>query len=780
MKKLLKLSALLSLLGSPILAQHNEVFNQNNVPGHFGIDGVSGFDYAYENTGTQELTLINKSFSVGMLFNERSKGFENYFLMSKADFGSIDFGYRLGIMRPHLPTELLPDESNFYTDLSLAFRSNDIFLPYVSYSGLFLNKENHSLRYGLNIRPFASKNFEVGVEFQDGLYNSDHSPLPDSASLKLSGYLFDTFHYQIEAPFGRLDAPSQARLTLGVPLGNLNYQFDHSNSKKYAHAFRLRNKNPLSPKGMHDKWHKLVIDKPFALMGSSSFFETTQGLLEWAQSIENAKQQDDINGLWIDVKVPLSAARTDQLLQTLKSLKSRNIKIWVSAENYGYSELLLASISDKSFIHPHGRFNYFGNSVEVWYYKELLDSLGIEFQVVRAGKYKNAMEPFVNGKMTESFKTEAERILASKQNYLISNLNDAKGITKERVHDHFILPDLTPQAAVERKYVDKIMSPLEIEKKLLKKTSGFIKVKPKTNTPLNLNFSKNSKIAVLPMVGTLVNGSSGSGFTGGTFTGDIDFCKATKEIYKDSPEALILLVESPGGSVLASEKMRDCLIDLKEKLDIPIYASIQGVAASGAALLLTAVDKIFVLPNSITGSIGVFMAKPNASKALKKIGINSQEVSIGQHANAWTLSKGLTALEEVAIQEYINTYYTRFKILVAESRGIDLLKMDSLAQGKVYTGLEAIEIKLADEIGGFQQTVDSAIAKVGSDKDHYSLIWYKSNSGSLINEMGLKVQSMLPGSSSSLVKPLQPIEASEWFHQNELISWSPWLESFNK
>ncbi len=747
--------------------------NKYDLASYAAPEGSWGWDYAFDEKGNNRFALAGEDFQLGVDFNERKNGFENYFLGWNIAAGIIDWGTRLNAYRPHLPAGDLKYETNWGLDFSLSLRSNDVFFPYAAYEGLGLDLNLQVVRYGIEVRPLGTPDVYARFEFQDSVYAGDIKRPGDQGDVTLGGTLFGFLQLEFQAPLREFSNANRARFSLGFNLGNYDLEYHHVNKTRAYHlGYLYRN-----PKGNHRNeanWIYLSLEQSPSLVDRADWFDNTPHLTSILQTLEAAKENDLISGLWLEVLTPLSSAQSDQLLFALKSLKKAGKTVWLSVEDYNGATLLLSTQADRVILHPQGRFSYMGLGIQTYYFKHLLDSLGVEFQVIRAGKYKNAMEPFVSDSMSTGFIEEITRLLKRRQEDVFSEVGARGKLSLDSVQNHWAIPNLSPEAAVARGYADTLMSSAEIEAQL-NQQGIVLKTFDLLNTPLpNRNYSRNQKVAIVPIEGTLVSGQSGSGLMGGDYTGDKEFAARLRYVASTNPEAILLVMNTPGGSVTAAEKMREEILKIKRDLDIPIYATVQGVAASGGTLLLTAVDQIFVLPGSITGSIGVFMAKPNASELFKKLGIHPQEILMGPSANAQGINRNFTAVESLAVKEYIDSYYSRFKDIVASARHITPESMDTLAQGRVYTGTEAVENGLADSLGGFTEALNALLKKIDSDPQHYSALWFSSLDEGAVAQWSACIQSWINPKFMDSPAAFNQEPLIRLMHE-PLLSWSPWL-----
>jgi protease-4 len=370
----------------------------------------------------------------------------------------------------------------------------------------------------------------------------------------------------------------------------------------------------------------------------------------------------------------------------------------------------VANASDKIYVSPQGYVEWLGYSVEYAFIKGTLEKLSIEPQIFYAGKFKSATEPFRTDKMTPENQLQTSVWLNDLYNDLLIKTAEARKTDTATLHRLANEARIqTAKDAVEYnivdglKYDDEIKDEIKSRLKLDKyEKINFISLDRYKETK-NLKGSGNEEIALIYAEGNIIDGKSEQGAIGSeTYRSLIRKARLDKSI-----KAIVFRVNSGGGSALASENIwRELALAKKEK---PVVVSFGDVAASGGYYISCAADSIFALPTTITGSIGVFGIIPNMQAFFKnKLGVTFDGVKTGPYANAMTVTKPMNENEKKIIQAQIETIYSQFKQRVAEGRKMNVDNVDSIAQGRVWTGLRAKNIGLIDRFGGLDDAISCA------------------------------------------------------------------------
>lgn len=447
------------------------------------------------------------------------------------------------------------------------------------------------------------------------------------------------------------------------------------------------------------------------------------GVRDITESIKYAAADDKIKGIYLDVSsVQAGMATIEEVRNALKTFKKSGKFIVSYSEVYTKSGYYLASLADEVYMYPTGLLEWNGLGSERMFFKNMLDKLDVDVQIVRGSnnKFKSAVEPFMYDKMSEANRKQTEKYMFSFWDHIVSEVSQAKNIPVAQLNnvaDSLLLSNATKTVehsfVTALKYEDEVIENLkaktnrkedeELNLITLEKYMKFVDRKMKVK---NIN---KQNIAVVFATGEISSGKGDLESIGSETT-----VKLIREAKEDTAiKAVVLRVNSPGGSALASDVIwREIMLTKKVK---PVVVSMGDLAASGGYYISCAADRIFAQPNTITGSIGVFGMIPNAERFLNnKVGITVDRVKTNSHSNLMSITKPLTDEEYKIIQKEVDNIYNDFITKVSEGRGISKEMVDSIGQGRVWTGLDALEIKLVDEIGGIDDAVAYAakLAKV--------------------------------------------------------------------
>lgn len=438
------------------------------------------------------------------------------------------------------------------------------------------------------------------------------------------------------------------------------------------------------------------------------------GLNEILSNIKKAAKDDHIKGIMLELDLsPNSYATLEEIRKELIDFKKSKKFIIAYAEMMDEHGYYLASTADRIYVNPSGELLLNGFASQVVYLKGAFDKLGLEPQLIRHGKYKSAGEPLISEHMSNENRKQIESYMGSLFHQFVNNIAKDRKKTSAEVED--IINKLAirePMDAVKLGMIDS----LKYEDQILDELRGRLGLKTDAKVSLvGLGKYKNTnndvstaddKIAVVFCTGDIVSGKSADGTMGSE-----TICETIKKVRNDDKyKALVLRINSPGGSALASDIIwREIVLTKKVK---PVIVSMGEVAASGGYFIAAPADVIVAQPNTITGSIGVFGLLINAQKLIHdKLGINVETVKFGEFANLGSPEKPLNNSEKEIIQHAIDKIYNDFIGRVAEGRNLSIAQVDSIAQGRVWSGKEAKEIGLVDEFGGLDKAIEIAAKK---------------------------------------------------------------------
>jgi protease-4 len=424
-----------------------------------------------------------------------------------------------------------------------------------------------------------------------------------------------------------------------------------------------------------------------------------------------AKKDSSIKGIYIKcAENPNGYAATEEIRKALIDFKKSNKFIVAYAETISQKGYMMANVADQIYTHPQGGMEWSGFNYETMFLKGLIDKLEIEPQIFYAGKFKSATEPFRYTQMSEANKLQTGIWLNSIYNNFIQGAAEMRNLNADSIKA-FANEGKVQNAkdALKYKLVDGLIYDDQLKKIISKKLRlvdetkiSFVSINNYAES-IALRGTGSGKIAVIYADGDVVMGKGQN-----EAIASDDYRALLQKIRNDkSIDAVVLRVNSPGGSALASDIIwREIDLLKKEK---PVVVSMGDVAASGGYYIACGADSIFADANTITGSIGVFSVIPNAEKFLKnKLGITFDRVKTGQYADAPSATRALTVTEQKFLQSGVDSVYNTFTSRVAAGRQKSVVYIDSIAQGRVWTGADAIKVGLVDKIGTLNDALASA------------------------------------------------------------------------
>ena len=460
-----------------------------------------------------------------------------------------------------------------------------------------------------------------------------------------------------------------------------------------------------------------AIDNPLQNFNPRSMqMDSKLGLNDILKAIEHAAQDDRIPGIYIDMNgVAAGAATTEEIRNALLEFKESGKFILSYGEMYTEKGYWLSSVSDEIWLNPEGLVAFNGLGAEIMFYKNMLEKLEVEAQIIRYGKFKSAVEPFMLEKMSEANREQIGKFVGSIWNSLVAGVAESRGISADELNrfaDEALIRNA--DSCLNYKLVDKLMYKDEVLAELKSRLGveedddiESIGIAAYSNVPEQRGDDEKAyakeRIAVVYATGGIESGN-GDHETIGSET----ISKAIREARRDEDvKAIVLRVNSPGGSALASDVIwREVGLAKAEK---PVIVSMGDVAASGGYYISCDATKILANPTTITGSIGVFGVIPNLQGLLNnKLGITIDTFSTNKFANLGSLYRPLTEEERAIIQEGVNEIYFDFIEKVGNGRGMATADVDSVGQGRVWAGADALGIGLIDEFGGLNRAIELA------------------------------------------------------------------------
>ena len=446
-----------------------------------------------------------------------------------------------------------------------------------------------------------------------------------------------------------------------------------------------------------------------------SFFseEKNIGLSDVINAIDVASIDDNIKGISIlNNESELGMAQSKDLRNALENFKKSGKFVMAYANSYSQKEYYLNSVANSIYLNPVGEMDFKGLSSEIMFYKDLQEKTGVKMEVIRHGKYKSAVEPFLENKMSEANREQTTALLQSVWNAVATDISKSRNIPVARLNQ--IASGLlarTPEMAKREKLVDYIAYEDQYHdaiKKILqvnsKKEYNKISISDYTHKMISTAIMTESedKIAVIYAQGEIQSGEGDVNTIGeGSMRRSLQEARKDKNI-----KAIVLRIDSPGGNALTSDLIwRE--VELTKKVK-PVVVSMGNYAASGGYYIACNANAIFAQRNTITGSIGVFGILPNFSQLTKKIGINIEQVKTHENAAQYSPFVPMDENFKAVTLESIEQVYKTFVSHVAQGRKMNFAAVDSIAQGRVWSGTEALKIGLVDKIGGLNAAIAEA------------------------------------------------------------------------
>ena len=439
-------------------------------------------------------------------------------------------------------------------------------------------------------------------------------------------------------------------------------------------------------------------------------------------SLDSIKENKDIKGVVIALdQVDLSSAKVEELNKKFAELKKNKKKIYAYGTYLDNKNYPLATAADEIIMMPSASANVSltGYNYTNLYYKKLLDNLGVNMEVVRIGNYKSYGENYIGDKMSDELKTELTRIFDNRYDKFINNIAKMRKIDKNTLDNDIVNGNntsLTPFAARDKKLVDKLEGFQELTQRLGitdEKMVDIYDYYEDHSSEIEAKNKGNDAIAVIYAEGAIIDDSTANDNTISIAPDNIAI-KLEKALETKNLKGIVLRVNSPGGSALASEIIYQTLL----KAGVPIYVSMSETAASGGYYISMAGNKVFADNATITGSIGVVSMIPKFYNAQNKYGITANSISKGKYSDMYNPFTPLTEETKTKISESMLSTYKEFKSRVSANRKIDDTILENYAQGKIWLGDEAKNIKLVDEIGGLEETINAMARDLKLKEDY--------------------------------------------------------------
>lgn len=460
------------------------------------------------------------------------------------------------------------------------------------------------------------------------------------------------------------------------------------------------------------------------LAGSASM-ASSLSLLNAIRALEVAATDPQVKFVYLKTDaMEMDIAQAEEFRNALQTFRESGKPVISYSQGLSAGNYYMASVADKVILNAYGDVMITGMSSQLMYYKDLIDHLGVDIQLIRHGKYKSAGEPYIKSEMSQENKEQYETMLGTIWNVMAEAIAASRDFTAEQFNDWIDNLAITnAESAKEKGLVDELWYDDQVREYFrtlcdVKKVKDlkYVSLKDYATAKVKPNVRAKEKVAVIYADGQIVMDDKGNGNIGNNFAKEI--AKARQD---SSIKAVVFRVNSPGGSVQASAAIEREIALLKECK--PVVASYGGYAASGGYWISCGADKIFSDKSTLTGSIGVFGLIPSFGKALKKnVHLNVYEVATHKHGSIASGMSPLDPEEEAVMQNQIDATYEDFVSRVAKGRGLTTDAVDEIAQGRVWAGGDAIKIGLVDEWGGLTDAIRYAATM--ANLDNYHLVEY--------------------------------------------------------
>lgn len=511
-------------------------------------------------------------------------------------------------------------------------------------------------------------------------------------------------------------------------------------------------------------------DLDLSMFGNPFGQEFNAGLVNLKKAIGEAKTNDNIKGIYLNTGLVMAGqASLLELREALVDFKTSGKFIVAYDEAYTEGGYYVASVADEIYLNPLGGIDFNGFSSEGFFFKGLFEKVGVKPEIFRVGEFKSAVEPFILEKNSPEARLQTQSFLDDMSQFALHGVAESRGIAYDslkKINNMMLIRKpqdaVTYSLATDLLYFDQVLS--KLKEKLGVDQDDDIKTINATDlnkTVKSKNITSTNRIAVIIAEGEIVGGKADGVISSEKFAKEIR--NARKD---DNIKAIVLRVNSPGGSVIASEVIWREMAEAKKVK--PVYVSMGEVAASGGYYIAAPADTIVAQPNTITGSIGIFGMMFNAQELLNdKLGITTDVVKTGELSDFMNPTRPMTEVERNIIQGTVEDGYDTFISRVSEGRGMSPEAVKEVASGRVWTGNQAKERGLVDVLGGLNSTIEIAAARINVGDD-YRVVYYPTKKPwfeTIMEDLGESVQIKILksklGSNYTLYKQVEKLKSYE-------------------
>ena len=466
-----------------------------------------------------------------------------------------------------------------------------------------------------------------------------------------------------------------------------------------------------------------VVENPFAsIFGGNEIQQLS--MVDIISAIEKAKDNKNIKGIYLKGGILSSGTSSiDAIRKALIDFKENGKFVVAYAGTYTQGAYYLSSVADKVILNPTGSIDLHGLAAVPMYYTGLLEKLGIKIEIFKVGTFKSAVEPFMLDKMSDANREQIKSYMGSMWNNVSTNIAANRNLTPDDLNnlineglvlkesDYLLSIGLVDTLLYSTDASDYIKELVGIEKK---KDLNIASVGNMKSLPETKNTAKD-EIAILFAEGEITTSTSGGAFNTESIISEKEYVKELRKLKdNDDVKAVVFRVNSPGGSAYISEQIWKEVVELKQVK--PVIVSMGDYAASGGYYISCGADWIVAEPTTLTGSIGIFGIIPNTEGLMHKVGLTTDVEKTNKYADFGNLSRSLNIDEKALLQTYIEKGYDRFITRCAEGRNKSKEAIDSIGQGRVWTGEQALKIGLVDELGGLDKAIEIAAQRADLEK----------------------------------------------------------------
>ena len=481
---------------------------------------------------------------------------------------------------------------------------------------------------------------------------------------------------------------------------------------KEKSVFEIKLKGVLAERSNDDFSEKML-----STLNSSSVEQIA--LNDILNGIKKAENNPNISGIYLKMSTFIaSPASLQEIRKALEDFKKSGKFVVSYADNYSNGTYYLASVSDKIFLNPQGLVLLTGINTSTVFVKNMLDKIGVKVQVFKVGTFKSAVEPFIDTKMSDANRLQMRELISSVWNEMLQAISVSRNISVNNINafvdDGKFLDDA--QVALNECFIDSLIYESEMRnilENLAVKDYKSVSLSEMKRVVEKKNSAKD-KIAVFYAIGE-IDGGDAKGIVSEKVAADLIKLADNKEV-----KAVVLRVNSPGGSAYGSEQIWHAVEILRAKK--PVVVSMGDVAASGGYYISCSADVILAEPNTITGSLGIFGLLPDAQGLFNKIGLNFEVISTNKFSNLGDISRPMTDLEKNLMQKMVERGYETFTKRCADGRKMSIEDIKKIAEGRVYSGTDALKLGLVDELGTLNDAIRIAAEK--ADITDYKLVDY--------------------------------------------------------